>query len=60
MDLMYGTTLPCMAVEGCHGSVYEYFHDSELSQKYQFTPEDWTHAVIVSFTFFLSHCLFSS
>jgi hypothetical protein len=32
MHLMYGATLPCITVEGYHGSVYEYFHDSELSQ----------------------------
>ena len=30
MHLMCGTTLPCMTVEGYHGSVYKYFHDNEL------------------------------
>lgn len=40
MSLVYGTTLPCMTVEGYHGSVHEYFHDSELSQKCQFMSDD--------------------
>ena len=50
MNLVYGTTLPCMTVDGYHGGVYEYFHDSELLQKCQFTSDDWTYVVIVSST----------
>jgi len=38
--LVYGTILPCMTVEGYHGSLYEYFHDSELSKRCQFTSDD--------------------
>ena len=40
MHFVCGITLPCMTVEGYHGNVYEYFHDSELSQKCQFTSDD--------------------
>jgi hypothetical protein len=40
MQLMYVATLPCMTDAGYHGSVYEYFHDSELSQKCQFMSEN--------------------
>jgi hypothetical protein len=59
MDLMYGTS-SCMEVEGYHRSVCEYFYDSELSQKYQFTSEDGTYEVTVLPFCYLSHNLHSS